>query len=166
VKLLFTMDPIINFFSLNVGMSASLAGLPVIIKSEQLDIIFLQKVRMTSEQIEHLLPGFRAVANIDESQPFKPGTAIVWRETIPISDVCPVVPCRLQVASLGPYKLLNIYAPSGSNMKHERAVFFGQDVFQDFKLILKHSGCWEGISTVFWKPVILREGWDLPRRIV
>jgi hypothetical protein len=42
VRLLFTMDPIVNFFSLNVGMSASLAGLPVIIKAEKLDIIFLQ----------------------------------------------------------------------------------------------------------------------------
>ena len=128
------MDPIINFLSLNVGMSASLAGLPVIIQAEQLDIIFLQEVRVTSEQIEHLLRGFRAVVNIDESQPSKPGTAIVWRETIPISDVCPIVPCRLQVASLGSYKLLNIYAPSGSDRRHDRAVFFGQDVFQALQI--------------------------------
>ena len=77
MRLLFTMDPIINFFSLSVGMSASLAGLPVIIKAEQLDIIFLQEVRVTSDQIEHLLRGFRAVVNIDEAQPAKPGTAIV-----------------------------------------------------------------------------------------
>ena len=128
------MESTINFFSLNVGMSASLAGLPVIIQAEQLDIIFLQEVRVTSEQIEHLLRGFRAVVNIDESQPSKPGTAIVWRETIPISDVCPIVPCRLQVASLGSYKLLNIYAPSGSDRRHDRAVFFGQDVFQALQI--------------------------------
>ena len=106
----------------------------MIIKAEQLDFIFLQEVRVTSDQIEHLLRGFRAVVNIDEAQPAKPGTAIVWRETIPVSDVCPIVPCRLQVASLGPYKLLNIYAPSGSDKRHERAVFFGQEVFQTLQV--------------------------------
>ena len=124
------MESTINFFSLNVGMSSSLAGLPMIIKAEQLDIIFLQEVRVTSDQIENLLRGFKAVVNIDDDQPSRPGTAIVWRENISVSDVCPLVPCRLQMASFGPYKLLNIYAPSGSDKRHDRAVFFGQEVFQ------------------------------------
>ena len=34
------MDSKITFFSLNVGMSASLAGLDAIIKAENLDIVF------------------------------------------------------------------------------------------------------------------------------
>ena len=62
------MDSKITFFSLNVGMSASLAGLNAIIKAENLDIIFLQEVRLSAEQIEQQLRGFKASVNIDESQ--------------------------------------------------------------------------------------------------
>ena len=130
------MDSIINFFSLNVGMSNTLAGLSAIIKAENLDIIFLQEVRLTSEQLEHLLRGFKAAVNVDPSQPSKPGTAIVWRETLPVIDVCPLVLCRAQMATLGPYKLVNVYAPSGSDKKHERNVFFGQEIFTSLQLDL------------------------------
>jgi exonuclease III len=130
------MDSIINFFSLNVGMSNTLAGLSAIIKAENLDIIFLQEVRLTSEQLEHLLRGFKAAVNVDPSQPSKPGTAIVWRETLPVIDVCPLVLCRAQMATLGPYRLVNVYAPSGSDKKHERNVFFGQEIFTSLQLDL------------------------------
>ena len=40
MKILLTMHTKLNFFSLNVGMSSTLAGLPAIIKAENLDIIF------------------------------------------------------------------------------------------------------------------------------
>ena len=140
MKILLTMHSKLNFFSLNVGMSSTLAGLPAIIKAENLDIIFLQEVRLSSDQIEHLLRGFKASANIDPSQPSKPGSAIVWRENISVTDVCPIVPCRAQVATLGPYKLLNLYAPSGSDKKHERSVFFGQEIFQILQL--DHQAQW------------------------
>ena len=59
------MDSKLNVFSLNVGMSATLAGLPAIIQAEDLDIIFLQEVRLSSDQIENQLRGFKAVVNID-----------------------------------------------------------------------------------------------------
>ena len=121
------MDSKLNVFSLNVGMSATLAGLPAIIQAEDLDIIFLQEVRLSSDQIENQLRGFKAVVNIDQNQLSKPGTAILWREELPVTDVCPLVMCRAQVATLGPYKLLNLYAPSGSDKKHDRSVFFSCD---------------------------------------
>ena len=99
-----------------------------------MDIIFLQEVRISSEQIEQQLRGFKASVNMDENQPLKPGIAIVWREALPVADVSPLTLCRLQVATLGPYKLMNIYAPSGSDKKHERNVFFGQDIFEALHL--------------------------------
>ena len=49
-------------------------------------------------------------------------------------DVFILVSCRAQIAVLGSYMLLNVYAPSGSDKKHERAVFFGQDLFQAMSL--------------------------------
>ena len=38
------------------------------------------------------------------------------------------------MAMLGPYMIINIYAPSGSEKKYERAEFFGQDVFRALRL--------------------------------
>ena len=38
--------------------------------------------------------------------------------------------CRAQLAKLGSYSLLNLYAPSGGNNKAARRSFFGQDIFR------------------------------------
>ena len=126
----------LNFLSLNIGMSSTLAGLVTIITNHKLDIIFLQEVRLTSEQLNLLLAklGFEASVNIDLDNPSRPGTALVWRRTLPIRDVFTLVLCRAQLAVLGPYMLLNVYAPSGSDKKQERSEFFGQDIFRALRL--------------------------------
>ena len=126
----------VNFLSLNVGMSSSLAGLVTLVSAQQLDIIFLQEVRLTKEQLDILVVnlGFETSVNIDPEQPTKPGTALVWKKSLPVRDVFSVVLCRAQVAVLGPYMLLNVYAPSGSEKRHERAEFFGQDIFRALRL--------------------------------
>ena len=72
--------------------------------------------------------------NINEEDFAKPGTAIIWRSNLPVRDVSTIATCRAQCAFLGPYALLNIYAPSGSNRRYERGVFFSQDVFNAFNL--------------------------------
>jgi exonuclease III len=119
----------INFLSLNIGMSSSLAGLTSLIPAHNLDIIFLQEVRLTSEQINNFLDrlGFQAEVNIDQDHPSSPGTAIAWKKSLPVTDVNPLVLCRVQVATLGSFMLLNIYAPSSSEKKHERNV--GEHIF-------------------------------------
>ena len=130
-----TMESPITFFSLNVGMNASLAGLSTLIVAHNLDIIFLQEVRLATDQIELLLGGFgyQAAVNIDLENPSKPGTAIVWKKSLPVTNISSLVLCRMQVATQGQYMLLNIYAPSGSDKKHDRNIFFGQDVFTALK---------------------------------
>ena len=130
------MDSKLNFLSLNIGTSATLAGLPDLVHTENLDILFLQEVTLTSDQIQNLLRGYRAAVNIDENNSYKPGTALVWRENIPVTNVSTLVSCRAQVASLGEYQLMNIYAPSGSQKKYEREKFFSQDIFS---LLLSNS---------------------------
>ena len=64
----------------------------------------------------------------------------MWRKGIPIEDVSTIVSCRAQVATLGEYRLMNVYAPSGSDKKHERSLFFGEDIFQS--LLSDSSGSW------------------------
>ena len=135
------MDHInLHFMTLNVGMSATLAGLPDLVTIENLDIVFLQEVHLSVEQIQSFVRGFRAVVNIEEDSPSKPGTAILWKEGIPVSDVHNIFPSRAQIATLGQYKLLNVYAPSGSDKAFARSTFFGQDLFEF--LHLEPRGQW------------------------
>ena len=138
------MNKLVNFLSLNVGTSNILAGLPALVNAENLDILFLQEVKLSSKQIESLMPGFRADSNIDSENPDAPGTAIVWRNNLKVKSVTSIVMCRLQVATLGSYRLVNIYAPSGSNKKREREQFFGQTVFDLLQLTPKLAFIWAG----------------------
>ena len=158
------MESSINLFSLNVGMNASLAGLSTLIAANSLDIIFLQEVRLSSEQIELLLRGFKAVVNIDEENPSKPGTAIVWKASLPLTNISTLVLCRVQVATLGRYMLLNIYAASGSDKKHERNVFFGQDVFTALGLNNNPTWVLGGDFNCVLKPIDIDGGFGFAQK--
>ena len=63
-----------NIFTLNVGMSNTLAGLPAFLAAENLDILFLQEIRMTSLEIEAQLRGYSVYVNIDNDNPATPGS--------------------------------------------------------------------------------------------
>ena len=65
---------------------------------------------------------------------FKPGTAILWRSSLPIIDVVNLHRCRAQVAFFMEYAFLNVYAPSGSNNRNERAIFFSRELFRSINL--------------------------------
>ena len=106
------MNSRIRILSLNIGMKSDLAGVLTLISVNRLDLILLQEVRISDEQINQQLGnhGFKGMVNIDEEDPLKPGTAIAWRITLPIEQISTVVPCRLQHARLGSYSILNIYA--------------------------------------------------------
>ena len=47
-------------------MSSTLAGLPDLVKAENLDIMFIQEVCISTEQIRKLLRGYDAAVNYDE----------------------------------------------------------------------------------------------------
>ena len=129
------MNSQISILSLNVGMSSSLAGLKVLLSNNSVHIVFLQEVSMCTETLNSFLQdiNFKAVANVDSDNSSRPGTAILWREGIPVTNVYTLVDCRCQVATLGSYMLLNIYGPSGSNKRRDRAIFFDRQVFDILK---------------------------------
>ena len=126
----------INIFSLNVGMSSSLAGVISLVQSERLDLLFLQEIKLSGPEIEAQLPGFCAIANIDPECSSKPGSAIAWRSALPVENVCPLSAGRLQVARLGPYHLVNIYSPSGSDKKGKEKISFQMMFFMLFSFAL------------------------------
>ena len=125
----------IRFLTLNVGMKKNLAGLINILLNQRLDVAFLQEVKVTDEELGSKIEaiGYNCKVNIDIGDAAKPGTAIVWRSSLPVTDVTNLVPCRAQVACLEDYVLLNLYAPSGSDKKFERASFFLPRYFQSFQ---------------------------------
>ena len=154
----------INVFSLNVGMSHSLAGLPALISSECLDLIFLQEVSLSSSQIENMLPGFKAVVNIDLNNSSSPGTAIVWKDNLPVDQVCSFSSCRIQTARLGSYRLLNVYAPSGTSKRAERAIFFGQKVFHALQLNGNAPTIFGGDFNSLLKPIDVEGGFGFRQK--
>ena len=133
------MAGLLNVFSLNIGMKDNLAGLENFLNDENFDVIFLQEVRISNDQLQSKVVkyGYVAEVNINEDESFKPGTAFIWKSSIPIENVVPLVQCRCQVAYVGRHILINIYAPSGSDKRHERASLFAKDLFQFMSL----QGC-------------------------
>ena len=130
------MESKIRFLSFNIGMKSNLAGLLTMIVDYKLDIIFLQEVKLSDDELGSKVArfGYKCKVNINIEELSKPGTAIVWRSTLSIKEVNTVVTCRAQVAVLDGYALLNIYAPSGSDKKYERGFLFSQEVFRAFNL--------------------------------
>ena len=130
------MNSSIRILSLNIGLKSDLTDLLTLISVHKLDVVMLQEVRITDEQINQQLGnhGFTGKVNIDVENPQIPGTALAWRSTLPIRQVSAAVPCRMQYALLGSHSIFNIYAPSGSDKKVERGLFFAREVFQAFSL--------------------------------
>ena len=154
------MDTLTNILSLNVGMSASLVGLNSLIVTNSVDLILLQEVTIPSEQLLNALGNseFQAVVNIDVDATNLPGTAVVWRRSLPVDEVLNIVTCRAQLVKLGPYAIFNVYAPSGSGRRQERNTFFSQELFQAFCLFPNSTKLLAGDFNCLLNPLDVEDG--------
>ena len=123
-----------NFYKilcLNVANSSTLGGLLSILSIEKPHLVMLQEITLSSEQLSLLVAkyGYKAETNIDINNKNTMGTGLVWKTSLPVSEVYNVIDCRGQLLKLGDYSFLNIYAPSGSQNKQSRRSFFGQEIF-------------------------------------
>ena len=75
------MNSRIRILSLNIGLKSDLAGLLTLISVHRLDLVMLQEVRLTDEQLNQQLGnhGFTGIVNIDAENPLTPGTALAWK---------------------------------------------------------------------------------------
>ena len=107
----------LKIMSLNTGNTQVLGGLLSIIRIENPDIVFLQEITATSGQLKLFVAkfGYSAEANTDLLDITSLGTGMIWKSHLPVNDIKCVIPCRVQMATLGPHSFLNIYAPIGSN---------------------------------------------------
>ena len=57
------MESRLRFLSLNVGLKNNLAGLATLIQVHKLDIVLLQEVRISDEQVDNLIGslGFKSL---------------------------------------------------------------------------------------------------------
>ena len=110
--------------SANIG--TSMLSLADMLKTDKPEILFLQEVTSpTSDLLARVTGlGYSAECNIDRLHPTRPGTAIVWRQTLKVSEVNCLIERRAQSIRVGGETYINVYAPSGSNNKRERAEFF------------------------------------------
>ena len=102
--------------------------------------------------------GFKCKVNIDIDDLSKPGTAVLWRASIPISDVVNVCKCRAQILVLNQYAVMNVYAPSGSEKKNDRAVFFSREVFRGFQIYPNSVWLFCGDFNCILSPLDVEEG--------
>ena len=120
-----------TFISQNIASSKKLERITETLKRKQPDILFLQEVTLTTAQLQAaVLPlQYKCDSNIDIDNPNSPGTAVVWKSNLPVTQVTSLVPCNLQTLALGHQFFYNVYAPSGSENRRERALLFARDMF-------------------------------------
>ena len=150
----------IRFLSLNVGLKSDLAGLITLIQIHKLDIILLQEVRISEDQINQQLNnhGFTGKVSINAEDSMQPGVAIVWRSILPVREIITLVSCRAQLALLGSFAVVNIYAPSGSDKKYERESFFARDLFRAFSTNSTTNWIVGGDFNCILKPIDVENG--------
>ena len=115
--------------SLNIsGIQAagSLAMLRSLLHREHVDIALLQEVSVPSFDFF----GYDEYVNVGAG---RRGTAILYKENIPLKGFT-ALPCGRGIsAQFGRYTIINVYAPSGSNNRQERNMFFGAEVLPLFQ---------------------------------
>ena len=79
--------------SYNIGNATNLAGLISILKLEKPQLVMLQEVTLSSDQLLSQVSkyGYTAESNIDLMNPTAMGTGLVWQKHLKTSDVFSVV---------------------------------------------------------------------------
>ena len=86
------MDRYIQILTLNVGLSNNLAGLSTILAVNSVDLILLQEFRSSKEHLNSILGGaYSSEINTDAEHTCSPGTAVAWRNSLPVDIVASLV---------------------------------------------------------------------------
>ena len=125
-----------KIISYNVMSSKQLAGLLAILDIENPDLVLIQELVLDTEHLSIFISGHRdylAAANVDGLEPEKPGVGMVWKKDLPITQVTSLEPRRMQSAFIGPYPVINVYPPAGTDNAPARRDFFGNQLFRSIR---------------------------------
>ena len=122
------MASTLNIMSANIAMS--MVSIPDILKSDKPDLLFLQEINIGTESVSDCVNrlGYSVECNVDPLHPTLPGTAILWKASLNVSEINQLVERRAQSVKLAGETFINVYAPSGSGNRRERWEFFN-DLF-------------------------------------
>ena len=111
------------------------------------DIVLLQEVSVASF-------GFYGYKEVVNQGPDRRGTAILYKENLPLTHITSLSSGRGVRARFGHVTIINIYAPSGSQNAAERSLFYGADIVPlladvvddiilagDFNCVLRQEDC-------------------------
>ena len=114
-------------------------------------MLFLQEINIETENVSGIVSrmGYSAECNVDPLHPTLPGTAIVWKTILNVSDLNQLIERRAQSVKCAGETFINVYAPSGSSNRRERWEFFN-DLFSHIILADKDKlpvmvGDWNAI---------------------
>ena len=98
----------IRIITYNVHGSSNLANLSLILEIYRPSLVKLQEVKLSTEQIKCFgrKLGYTGSSNIDEMDPTKPGTALLWHTSVPVNQVVSSVPAGYSWPGFGHSKRL------------------------------------------------------------
>ena len=123
--------PKFKLISQNIASSHRLERITDVLKREKPDLFLIQEVTVSTIQLQAAIEPFmyKCESNTDNENPSAPGTAAIWKINLPTPQVTNLVSCNLQTVSIGPHYFYNVYAPSGSENRRDRALLFTRDIF-------------------------------------
>jgi len=83
------------------------------------DFVFLQEVAVESFNFY----GYKEIVNLNRE---RRGTAVLFKESIPVKSVCQLSDGRGVAVQFRDVVLINIYAPSGSQNRQQKRLFCGR----------------------------------------
>ena len=118
---------------LSINLAGGTLFLHHLLSVERPDLLLAQEVLLSSQDL--LLKvnpyGYNCESNLNVLKPTKPGTAVIWREGVPVAETRVIVEGRLQSVMVGSVTFLNMYAPSGSAGRREREKLFTSELFHE-----------------------------------
>ena len=122
------MAPAFKAVSANIAMS--MLSIQDILKCDKPELLFLQEINVSTQAVNDRVNrmGYSAECNVDPLHPTLPGTAIVWKNSLKVSEINQLIERRAQSIKCAGETFINVYAPSGSGNRRERWDFFN-DLF-------------------------------------
>ena len=132
---------LLKYLSYNVGSNSNLAGLHHLLSTYKPLFVFLQEVTITTNQLNALLNKFYVgECNIDDTDPRKPGTAIIWFKSLPVT-IFKLVERRIQGLKVNNLVFLNVYGAPGTQGQRDRKLLFREKVRIKFSVSEPYQPC-------------------------
>ena len=125
-------------FSLNVNHMTNLGGMLAFVKQYKPHLVAIQEIVQTGEELSLLTRRYGYTAFVSLPSDGNPGISWIYRDNIPVKNIHVLQPGRLILLEIdGGPSFVNVYAPSGSQGRAARRIFFGDTILRNLSS-MKH----------------------------